>query len=262
MKTTIFYFTGTGNSLKVAIDLCNLLDNCVLNPMVKEWEKDVINVITENVGFVFPMHYWGLPRVVYDFINKLSLNKVKYLFAVITRASDVDGIALVQIEELLNKNAKHLNAAYFVEMPANFILGEDIYSKEEQERVFKEEEKEIGKIANDVMTRKTFIEIDPTKKKRSFEKTNKGFRDNVFESDKFFYADETCNSCGICEKICPLNNIKILEGKPQWQHRCVQCLACIHYCPEGSIQYGDKTIERGRYHHPKITIKDMIGQKS
>jgi ferredoxin/flavodoxin len=262
MKTTIFYFSGTGNSLKVAIDLCDALDDCVMIPMVKDWGKETVVANSEKVGFIFPMHYWGLPRVVYDFIYKLNLDKVKYIFTVISRASDVDGIAFLQIEELLNKKGKHLNAGYFIEMPANFIIGEDIYSKEEQEECFKEEEIQVNKIANDVIAKKANIEIDLTKKKRSFEKTNKAFRDNVFESDKFFYADETCNSCGICEKVCPLRNIKIIEGKPQWQHQCVQCLACIHYCPEGSIQYGDKTIERGRYHHPEITVKDMIGQKS
>ncbi|MFX0057157.1 MAG: EFR1 family ferrodoxin [Candidatus Hodarchaeota archaeon] len=261
MKTTIFYFTGTGNSLKVAKDLSELLDDCVLIPMVKEWRKDVVVVDTEKVGFIFPMHYWGLPRIVYDFINKLNLDGIKYIFAVITRASDVDAVALPQIEELLNKSEKRLNAGYFVYMPANFIIGEEVNSKEEQESFFKEAAKQIISISKDIMASKTTIEIDPTKKKRTFEKTNNAFRQGVFESDKFFYADETCNSCGICEKVCPVSNVKIVEGKPQWQHQCVQCLACIHYCPEVSIQYGDKTIERGRYHHPAITIEDMMGQK-
>lgn len=262
MKTTIFYFTGTGNSLKVAKDLYESLDDCVMVPMVKEWEKDVITTSSEKVGFVFPMHYWGLPRVVYDFIYKLNLDKVKYIFTVITRSGDLDANALPQIEELLNRSSKHLNSSYFVQMPANYILGEETHSKEEQEEYFKKEAQQITKIVNDINTNKMAIEIDPTKKKRSFEKTNKVFREDVFESDKFFYADDSCNSCGICANVCPVSNIKLVEGKPQWQHRCVQCLACIHYCPEVSIQYGDKTIKRGRYHHPEITVKDMMGQKT
>ena len=42
----------------------------------------------------------------------------------------------------------------------------------------------------------------------------------------------------------------------------MQCLACINYCPENSIQYGDKTQERGRYHNPEITVQDLINKKS
>jgi len=147
-------------------------------------------------------------------------------------------------------------------MPANYILGEETHSKEEQEEFFKKEAKQIRKIVNDINSNKMTAKIDPTKKKRSFEKTNKGFRDNVFESDKFFHVDDSCSSCGICEKVCPVSNIKLVEGKPQWKHKCVQCLACIHYCPEVSIQYGDKTLKRGRYHHPEITVKDMMDQKT
>ena len=105
------------------------------------------------------------------------------------------------------------------------------------------------------------VEIKPVKRTRSIEKLNKGFRDNVCENDKFFYADDNCNSCGICENVCPVNNIILVGGKPQWQHKCQQCLACISYCPEQSIQYGDKTLEKGRYHHPDITVKDLISQK-
>jgi Fe-S-cluster-containing hydrogenase component 2 len=61
--------------------------------------------------------------------------------------------------------------------------------------------------------------------------------------------------------VCPVNNIIIVDGKPHWQHRCQQCLACLHYCPEIAIQYGDKTLKKGRYHHPEVSAKDLINQK-
>ncbi|PKN06196.1 MAG: 4Fe-4S ferredoxin, partial [Deltaproteobacteria bacterium HGW-Deltaproteobacteria-7] len=80
----------------------------------------------------------------------------------------------------------------------------------------------------------------------------------VARMDKSFLADEKCNSCGICEKICPARNIRIVSGKPVWQHRCEQCFACIQWCPEEAIQYGKNTITKKRYHHPDISLKDML----
>ena len=76
--------------------------------------------------------------------------------------------------------------------------------------------------------------------------------------DKSFWADEKCTGCGICEKICPAQNISLMDGKPQWQHRCEQCFACLQWCPEEAIQYGKGTAKKKRYHHPEITLKDML----
>ncbi|KKN39208.1 hypothetical protein LCGC14_0745920, partial [marine sediment metagenome] len=75
------------------------------------------------------------------------------------------------------------------------------------------------------------------------------------------YADDNCTNCGICKDVCPVNNIILIDGRPQWQHRCQQCLACINFCPEKSIQFGSQTLKTQRYHNPEITIKDIKAQK-
>ncbi len=54
---------------------------------------------------------------------------------------------------------------------------------------------------------------------------------------------------------------RLTDGIPQWQHKCQHCLACINFCPENSIQFGEKTLKTGRYHHPEIKLKEIINQK-
>ena len=76
--------------------------------------------------------------------------------------------------------------------------------------------------------------------------------------DRFFSVEETCTSCGICVRVCPADNIEFREGKPQWQHRCEQCLACLQWCPEEAIQFGKGTAGGKHYHHPQITLKDIL----
>ncbi|PIU25867.1 MAG: hypothetical protein COZ07_10650 [Candidatus Infernicultor aquiphilus] len=34
--------------------------------------------------------------------------------------------------------------------------------------------------------------------------------------DRSFQYDEKCNGCGICTRICPVNNIKMVENRPVW----------------------------------------------
>lgn len=55
---------------------------------------------------------------------------------------------------------------------------------------------------------------------------------------KGFYADnEKCSRCGLCAKLCPLNNIHMEEGKlPQWDKKCQQCLRCVNFCPHKAIR--------------------------
>jgi NAD-dependent dihydropyrimidine dehydrogenase PreA subunit len=255
--------------LSVAKDLVEKLEDYELISMAKVFSSSplktfatLLNDTSKNVGFIFPMYYWGLPQIVYNFIEKINLDEANYIFAIITRDGDEDGVAFVQLERILSEKSRKLNAAFFVQMPNNYIIG-DILNPEDIKRKKLEDSKKQINLIYQIIKENREIEINiPTKRLRSAEKQNSVFRENVLENDKFFYADEKCNSCGICEKVCPVNNIILVDGKPQWQHKCQQCLACIHYCPEVAIQYSDKTLEKGRYHHPEITIKDLINQKA
>ncbi len=48
------------------------------------------------------------------------------------------------------------------------------------------------------------------------------------------------------------------EGRPIWGNRCQQCFACFHWCPEEAVQFGRRTEKQPRYHHPEVSLKDML----
>lgn len=77
-------------------------------------------------------------------------------------------------------------------------------------------------------------------------------------SDKKFFVQETCNRCGLCEKVCPVQNIRLVDGRPAWQHHCEQCMACLQWCPQEAIQFGKATIGRRRYRHPEFKAADFM----
>ncbi len=262
MKTTLYYFSGTGNSLKVAKDLCKELEEGELISIAKTFYENEPIVTSEKVGFIFPLYYYGLPKIIYDFVTKIKLDEATYIFAVVTRAGDVDGVPLIQLEKLLRKKSRTLNSGFFVMMPDNFILLPSTISDEEKMKLFEKANIKIKEISKIIEENKNNLKIEIIEgKKHRLERGNLRFHKNVHKGDESFFADEACTSCGTCEDICPVNNINIVEGKPQWLHECQQCLACINYCPEESIQYGKNTAGRPRYHHPEITVKDLINQK-
>jgi len=80
----------------------------------------------------------------------------------------------------------------------------------------------------------------------------------VPKMDDKFWVDEKCNQCGLCVKLCPEHNVTFQEEKLVWNHRCEQCFACLQWCPQEAVQYGKKTTEYDRYHHPEVKARDLI----
>jgi ferredoxin len=141
-------------------------------------------------------------------------------------------------------------------------LGYNVNSEAQNQILFKRAKSKVTKILAYIKEQKG--NIKPNLLQQVDNRTNdlnRNFRETVMESDNKFYVDENCTSCGICEQVCPVNNIKIIEGKPEWLHQCQQCLACINYCPEEAIQYGNKTLTTGRYYHPEVDNKAISLQQ-
>ena len=76
-------------------------------------------------------------------------------------------------------------------------------------------------------------------------------------ADGKFRADDKCTQCGLCAKLCPVDNIELVDGRPTWLGRCEQCYACFHWCPADAIQYGRRTKRQFRYHHPQCAVADL-----
>ena len=76
---------------------------------------------------------------------------------------------------------------------------------------------------------------------------------------KDFYVKDSCIGCGKCEKLCPLNNIKMEDRKPIWSNQCSHCMACIGNCPTAAIEYGTSTQGKEAYNFGKYkyVVKDI-----
>ncbi len=261
MDTTIYYFSGTGNSLKVARDISKKVGNCELVPIAKIWQQKNIVAKTEKVGFVYPLYFWGLPKIVEEFVKKIDLRDTKYIFSVMTRGF-TSGRATYDLESIIKEKGKFLSAGFKVTMPDNYTPKLSIPSKEKQDKKFKRAEVKAEKIAEIVKTNQKKIEKDHFITIKLSKGSHNRWLERVSAIDKHFSVDDRCNSCGICEKVCPVNNVRLVDGKPQWNHQCQECLACLHFCPQIAIQVNKKTEKQGRYHHPEVNVKDIIMQKN
>ncbi|GAA0104577.1 EFR1 family ferrodoxin [Paraclostridium sordellii] len=261
MSTIIYYFTGTGNSLMLARNLGNILDaklvsiaNVINNPINIE-EAEVI-------GFIFPLYYQTVPIIVQDFIKKLDL-KDKYIFAIVNSGAYM-GISLDVFSDILKENKSELSAGFQLIMPYNFLidgsrLGE--LSFKLKNIIFKRADKKLIKIAKIINSRKKIgIERRPyIKKHHPYSHFSKEELEKCLKEEaKYFWVNEKCISCGQCKKVCPVNNIEIINKFPIWDNKCEQCLACISWCPVKAIEFEDRTYNQMRYRNPNVTIRDII----
>ena len=53
-----------------------------------------------------------------------------------------------------------------------------------------------------------------------------------------------CNSCGLCVKLCPVNNIELIKY-PEFLNNCCLCMRCFAYCPKEAISF--KNYRSARY---------------
>ncbi|HAZ30496.1 TPA: 4Fe-4S ferredoxin [Candidatus Acetothermia bacterium] len=265
MRTTLYYFTGTGNSLACARAIAAGLGDADLVPISSLRGEERVRVLTERVGIVCPVYFYTLPLIVREFIPRLDLSGVRYAFLVATMGG-LPGLAVLHGEELFKKAGGDLHAGFAVRMFANYIAEYNVRGEGAVRAMGRRMERRVKEIVPTVQAERCHLErgwpFDRLLSRAMFALLGRKFVETARTRDRLFTADPSCNRCGTCARVCPVENVRLVEGRPEWLGHCEQCFACIHFCPVAAIQIrGKRTRLRGRYHHPDVTVEDIAGQR-
>jgi ferredoxin len=262
MKTVIYYFTGTGNTLAVARGLAEKLGETTLIPLRRAIYPGAICPEADAVGIAFPVHFLDMPAIVRQFAENIRFMKNPYIFGIATCGQRPGG-ALFNLQELLQGNGYTLSAGFAVLMPENYIGPVDLMEDEKvaQEKI-EEAYRKVAEIAAAVQERRIAPPAGSGSALLRFGgAVLRTFMRSVYRTPRRFHATSACNRCRLCERICPTRNITVTEDAVRWGRDCIQCYACIHWCPKEAIEIGRRTRGKTRYHHPDVTIKDMLDQR-
>ena len=248
----IFYFTGTGNTRWAAQLLAEAtgdkllyipdeLDNTNLHYELKDGER---------LGFCFPTHGWQPPHIVREFIRRSTfiVQHSTYIYA-LTTCGDNMGYAMRIFEKELRQKGLHTNARFAIVMSESNVCFSFLH--------LDTDEKARQKV-DAARQRMTQICQMITERQRGVEELVKGaipftytyiiggyYNKHLITDKKFWVDEQACIKCGLCQKLCPVDDIK--GTPPVWLHneRCTNCLACYHHCPAHAIHWGN--MKRGQY---------------
>jgi NAD-dependent dihydropyrimidine dehydrogenase PreA subunit len=253
MNNIIFYFSGTGNSLKVAKSISQGFGNAEIVSMGNS-KKYVLTKQYDTVGFVYPVYFGGLPNVVKNFVENIDLtNSVNSYFYGVATFGVWAANGIPQLNELLvNKHNVRLNYGKVLKMFSNYIVMYKMSDKISE--ITKKSDKDIVPILADITNKKNnYIK----KSKKLFDIIYNKHINNFKDMDKAYIVGDNCTGCGVCKMVCPVKNIEIINKIPVFKYNCEQCVACIQYCPQMAINYKNLTQGRGRYTNPEINYKAL-----
>jgi len=283
MSTEIYYFSGTGNSLFVARELQERIPDACLIPIVSLLQGDAIKANGESIGFVFPVHALTIPIAVKHFLKKIDLGSAEYIFSIATRGAGTVFRGFKKMDRILKRKKQHLDAHFIIDMGHNEAPRREGYKVPSESDILMMEKVALEKLdlIKDVITTKSTSRERDTD--YTLESASNPLLAYLVETTvllamdisehiggvNYFYHDEKCNGCGICEKVCLSRKLKMVDGKPLWQKKvlCYMCFACLNFCPQEAVQIADipsvksYTSVNGRYPHPYATVKDIYSQK-
>lgn len=261
MKTAIFYFTGTGNSLYSAKKLKESINGEVelfsIPKLIKEGIKEFDY---DRIGFSFPLYFTGLPEIVERFIKDATFNNVKYSF-VLTTTGITPGVTGKQVKSILNEKGISLNLNKWIYFTSNYIKKLKIESKEKISKKIDNNNNLLEEYANEINRGVTKTIPSHILLRVIGSGLYKKWRKDLSLSATNFTVNTECDLCGICSSVCPVDNICV-DKEVIWGNRCQDCVACIHHCPKEAIDITGSTEGKRRYINPEVTIKEIINANS
>ena len=247
----VYWFSGTGNSYFVARTISQRLGECVLSPIANLCS---LPSRCERIGFVFPHYALGVPNLVRQKLEQthFSINKNTYYFAVETYGG-FKGNCLSQVRDTLAKKGAVLQYGTSIKMYANNVLHYDMDG--DSAKLLEHAKQCTEVLAADVIEKKQ-NNISRTKHLQNF--IYRAITSSYPKTGLQFHVTQNCVACKQCAKLCPADNIEMQDGRPVFGDKCEQCVACIQWCPQMAIQWGDKTADRKRYHHPEVTARELF----
>ncbi|GHV30610.1 hypothetical protein FACS1894167_11730 [Synergistales bacterium] len=239
-KIVMAVFTGTGNTLLMAKALAEELRNGGKDVSVAPVERGNVPLPEgAALGLAVPVACFSTYPSAWRFIDSLPDGGGREAFFIATMGGAGGGMEGPIRRVLELKGYKPLGAL-LVKMPGNY--GNKIINTEEnskREKDGREAVKQFARRLSDGSANWSYGKPILSKFTARLAHGRKPWN--------FFYGmfpiavdPERCAGCGLCQKLCPEQNIRMDGGKSAIGERCESCQRCVAFCPSGAISVPGK----------------------
>lgn len=257
----VLYFSATGNTEFIAKEIAKRIDDECVNLLDRIKNQDFSPIHSEKPFVICaPVYVCEIPRFMSKYLKKQTFTGSRDVFFILT-SGGYCGPSGKLLKSIFKKKKMICHGHAEFKMPRNYVASDayPMLEKEQTEERIKESYARLDKVAEDILAGNKLtakhIFLFETLITLPFNPIWCKFKLKA----KDFYAEDSCIGCGKCVKLCPLNNIKLVDKKPVWGDDCTHCMACIGNCPIESIQYGNITKDKEHYNFGKYTyvVKEL-----
>lgn len=263
MKTELYYFTGTGNGLHIAKSIKKIIQNVEqevnLIPINTLNLSKKIKTSAERVGIIFPTYALSAPAIVKSFANQLQVSNNSYVFLYAHSGGGGASGSLYSINQILSKNGVKISNTFETTFPSNSVLL--TYTSGKLDNVLEKADVSLKNNINSIINKESrhipkpnvFKNVSATLTKKIAAAGEKMMQFKVIT------PDDACNGCSTCQRVCPVENIELKNGKPVFGKNCEMCMSCVNQCPKKSLAYGKmKKKKLLSYRHPEVQLKELM----
>jgi len=265
-KAVIYVFSGTGNTRYAADKIAEALTAYDVNTTVWETRAPFDDIPDPNdydiVGFGYPVHAFNAPKFFLKFVKSLPKvnNKQAFIFKTSGEPFRINGASSLTLTYILKRKGFKPMLDRHLLMPYNIMFRYD------------------DALAKQMYLHTAQISAPIAYKIAQNQKEN--MRYNIFAAAVMYvfrvqwfgawlngpliHADKNiCTGCGLCEQMCPTQNIKITDGVPVFGSKCSMCMSCVFRCPVDAIRPGFLNHWRvnGVYKYDKIVTDPLVPDK-
>lgn len=240
-KVKIYYFTGSGNTLRIAEHVKMAFESfgyvCELEAM--ENVKNISTECYEWVGLMFPVALQSTYPLVWDFVDRMPNMIGQKIFMIDTLMSFSGGI-VGPMKKVLTEKGYNCLGAIELKM-SNSMNTKSIASKKYQlkhQKALNQADDFIKKLVNKQTQWKRIPVVSD-----GMRLISKGHKIWESTSRKISISKASCVLCQICVRKCPTQALSMNQDEIAINHQhCISCMRCVHQCPKGAFRISGKQL--------------------
>lgn len=256
-----FYYSGTGNTLLIVNEMIKIFSAKGIQVNLHKIEHtDPKKVHTGKIiGLAFPVAFQSTFPFVWDFFNDLPQTEGTPVFMIDTMMAFSGAIVGPLKKVLVSKGYNCIGACEIV-MPNNWFPKK--INDEENSDKFNNGLRKARVYAEELIDGKASWNRIPFLSKCLYHICCNDFmmkRINLADGRRITVNKDKCLKCGLCSRLCPVNNIEMKEY-PVWHDSCEVCMRCLSFCPVNAVLIPGKEFKQYRAVKAKELLSENFGE--